>query len=525
MRRILSMLFLIPAFCSCIMAQNPTQLKYAAELTPESAHAHLSILASAEYEGRGTGEAGGEKAAAYIAEEFKKLGLTGPVDGSYYQPVKLAYVNFGVGKFVANGKTFTNGKDFYFIGSGPETTINTKEIVFIGYGISESNYDDLQGLDISGKVVLLINEGEPTDANGVSLITGSETPSEWTASRNKRLQAITAKNPSLILAASSGVKETLQRFGSRLTRPRITLEDNVDVAGASSQVPVANISTEIADFILQKSKTSVEQFKKAVAETKKAQSKAIKATLNTTFGSSVVPFTSDNVLGYLEGSDLKDELVVITGHYDHDGKSEDGTIYYGADDNGSGTVGVLEVARAFAKAKADGNGPRRSMLFIAYTAEEKGLLGSDYYTRYPVFPLASTVVNLNMDMIGRIDDKHLRGNHNYIHVIGADKLSSELYTINENANADYTHMELDYMYDDPNDELRIYYRSDQYNFAKHGIPVIFYFSGLHPHYHTPEDTVDKIDFDMMAKRTRLVFHTAWEIANRDQRLVVDSNKP
>ena len=525
MKRLLSLFFLIPAFYGCIMAQDPTQQKYAAELTPESAHAHLSILASAEYEGRGTGEAGGEKAAAYIAEEFKKLGLAAPVDGSYYQPVKLAKSNFSVGKFIANGKTFTNGKDFFFVGSGPETTINTKDVVFIGYGISEASYDDLQGLDIAGKVVLLVNEGEPKDAEGNSLITGTETLSEWATSRNKRLQAITAKNPKLILAASSDVAETLQRFGSRLTRPRITLEENVAALSGASQVPVANISMEIADFILQKSKTSVEQFKNTVTETKKPQSKIIKSTLNTVFGSSVEPFTSDNVLGYLEGSDLKDELLIITGHYDHDGKSADGTIYYGADDNGSGTVGVLELARVFAKAKADGNGPRRSILFMAFTAEEKGLLGSDYYSRYPIFPLANTVANLNLDMIGRIDDKHLRGNHNYIHVIGADKLSSELHAINENANADYTHMELDYMYNDPNDELRIYYRSDQYNFAKHGIPVIFYFSGLHPHYHTPEDTVDKIDFKMMAKRTRLVFHTAWEVANRDQRLVVDSDKP
>ena len=126
-----------------------------------------------------------------------------------------------------------------------------------------------------------------------------------------------------------------------------------------------------------------------------------------------------------------------------------------------------------------------------------------------------------MDMIGRIDDKHLNGNHNYIHAIGSDMLSSELKAINEKANETYTQMELDYMYDDPKDPMRIYYRSDQYNLAKHGIPVIFYFSGLHPDYHTPNDTVDRIDFNMMSKREKLVFHTAWEIANRDNRLVVD----
>jgi len=158
---------------------------------------------------------------------------------------------------------------------------------------------------------------------------------------------------------------------------------------------------------------------------------------------------------------------------------------------------------------------------MAFAAEEKGLLGSNYYSQHPIFPLSNTVTCLNMDMIGRIDDKHLNGNHNYIHAIGSDMLSSELKAINEKANKDYTQMELDYMYDDPKDPMRIYYRSDQYNLAKHGIPVIFFFSGLHPDYHTPNDTVDKIDFPMMAKREKLVFHTAWEIANRDKKLVVD----
>jgi len=504
------------------MAQDPVQLKYAAEINPKAAEEHLSILASAEFEGRGTGEPGGEKAAAYIAEEFKKLGLTPPVNGSYFQPVKLVRTRFDVRDFTIAGQSFTNGEDFYFVGSGPETKVNAKEVVFIGYGISEGSYDDLKGIDIKGKVVLVLSEGEPKDAQGNSLITGTENPSEWVTSRTKRLQNITAKAPKLILAVSTSVKESLERFGNRLVQPRIALEEGANPPAVNT-TPVANIGTEMADLLLVKAKTSIGELTRKIDQTQKPQSKTYKARLQATFGAVTEPFTSDNVLGYLEGTDLKDQLLVITAHYDHEG-NQNGTIFFGADDNGSGTTGVLTLARAFAKAKADGRGPRRSILFMTVTAEEKGLLGSNYYSRNPVFPLENTVVNLNMDMIGRIDDKHLRGNHNYVHAIGSDKLSSELKTINENANADYTHMELDYMYDDPKDPMRIYYRSDQYNFAKHGIPVIFYFSGLHPHYHTPEDTVDKINFEMLAKRARLAFHTAWEVANRDKRLVVDSNK-
>jgi len=504
------------------MAQDPVQQRYAAEISPETAKKHLSILASAEFEGRGTGEPGGEKAAAYLAEEFKNLGLTGPVNGSYFQPVKLIRTRFDVKEFAIGGKSFTNGSDFYFIGAGPETRINAKEIVFVGYGISDAKYDDLKGIDIKDKVVLVLSEGEPKNAQGHSLITGTNKPSEWVTSRNQRLQNIVAKGPKLVIAASESVQETLKQFGTRLTRPRIALQEDTDDP-APGATPVATISTDMADLLLAPAKTTVNALKAKIDASQKSQSQTLKTRFNTTFGAVTEPFTSDNVLGYLEGSDLKNELIVITAHYDHEG-NQNGVIFFGADDNGSGTTGVLEVARAFAKAKAEGHGPRRSILFIGFTAEEKGLLGSNYYSRHPVFPLENTVVNLNMDMIGRIDDKHLRGNHNYVHAIGSDKLSSELKTINENANAEYTHMELDYMYDDPKDPMRIYYRSDQYNFAKHGIPVIFYFSGLHPHYHTPEDTVDKINFEMLAKRARLVFHTAWEIANRDKRLIVDSNK-
>ncbi len=523
MKKTLVLSFLLPLVGSCIMAQgpDPIQQRYAAEITPEAAFTQLSIMASAEFEGRGTGEPGGEKAAAFIADEFKKYGLTGPVDGSFYQPVKLARSGMHVSNFSIGGQSLTNGKDFYLQGGNPQTTINERNIIFIGFGISESQYDDLAGVDIKDKVVLLINEGEPRDAQGNSLITGTSDPSDWSSSRNKRLQHVMAKQPKLILATSSNVSSMLERFGNRLTGGRITLEQNVAATQGGGSTPVASITTEVANAILASSNMTVEGFMAAA----KPQSKTIRSQVRATFGVTTEPFTSDNVVGYLEGTDLKDEVLIITGHYDHDGKAADGRIFYGADDNGSGTVGMMEVARAFAKAKAEGHGPRRSILFIGFAAEEKGLLGSAFYADNPIFPLENTVTNLNLDMIGRIDDKHLLENHNYIHLIGADKLSSELDSIARAANANYTHMELDTMYNDPNDAMRIYYRSDQYNFAKHNIPVIFFFSGLHPHYHTPEDTVDKIDFYMMAKRTRLVFHTAWEIANRDQRLVVDSNKP
>jgi Zn-dependent M28 family amino/carboxypeptidase len=230
---------------------------------------------------------------------------------------------------------------------------------------------------------------------------------------------------------------------------------------------------------------------------------------------------SSDVLGFMEGTDLKDELVVISAHYDHLGK-RDTVIYYGADDDGSGTVSVLEIAKAFSRAKAAGKGPRRSILFLANSGEEKGLWGSEYYAEHPVYPLDKTTVDLNIDMVGRIDPNRKQGDStNYVYVVGDDKLSSDLKPISIGANKKYTKLELDYKFNDPKDPEQIYYRSDHYNFAKKGVPIIFYFDGIHKDYHRPSDTPDKINYDLLAKRARLVFFTAWEMANRDAMLKRD----
>ena len=229
---------------------------------------------------------------------------------------------------------------------------------------------------------------------------------------------------------------------------------------------------------------------------------------------------SENVVAFIKGSEFPEEIMVISAHYDHVGMDSEGNIYNGADDDGSGTVSILEIAEAFKEAQNDGYQPRRSILFLHVTGEEKGLLGSDYYTKNPIFPLENTVTDLNTDMIGRIDPKH-EDNPNYIYLIGSDKLSTQLHELSEEVNNKYTQFDLDYTYNDENDPNRFYYRSDHYNFAKHNIPVIFYFNGTHADYHQPTDTPDKIEYDLMARRAQLIFYTAWEVANRDERLVVD----
>ena len=229
----------------------------------------------------------------------------------------------------------------------------------------------------------------------------------------------------------------------------------------------------------------------------------------------------ENVLGYIEGTDLKDELIIITAHYDHLGK-HDSLIFNGADDDGSGTAATLEIAEAFMLAKKAGNGPRRSVLIMPVSGEEKGLLGSKYYTKNPIYPLENTVANLNIDMIGRLDDWH--DTANYVYLIGADRLSQELHDISETVNSKHIGLNLDYKFNEEDDPNRYYYRSDHYNFAKNNIPVIFYFNGVHEDYHKVTDTVEKIDFEKVETITRLVFLTAWELANRDERIIVDKKE-
>ena len=231
---------------------------------------------------------------------------------------------------------------------------------------------------------------------------------------------------------------------------------------------------------------------------------------------------TENVVAIIPGAEIPEEYIVISAHLDHVGV-KNGQIYNGADDDGSGNVAMLEIAEAFQMAVNENNRPKRSIIFLHVTGEEKGLLGSRYYTENPLYPLENTVANLNIDMIGRLDPKRMNKDPNYIYLIGSDKLSNELHEVSERINRTYTNLILDYTFNADNDPNRFYYRSDHYNFAKNNIPVIFYFNGTHEDYHQPTDTADKINYDILQKRTKLIFHTAWELANMPNRIKLNPN--
>lgn len=229
--------------------------------------------------------------------------------------------------------------------------------------------------------------------------------------------------------------------------------------------------------------------------------------------------SSENVLAYILGSEFPEEVLVISGHYDHLGMKGE-VVFNGADDNASGTSAIMEIAEAFQKALEDGHRPKRSILFLHLTGEESGLYGSRYYVSHPVFKIENTVTNLNIDMIGRVDPKN-KDKPEYIYLIGSDRLSEELHDLAENINKEYFGLKLDYTFNKENDPNRFYYRSDHYNFAQKGVPVIFYFNGEHEDYHRSTDTPEKINYELLKLRTDYIFYTAWELANKPDRVAID----
>ncbi|MFD2513170.1 M28 family peptidase [Pontibacter locisalis] len=508
--------------------------KYAATVTAADLSKHLNILASDEYEGRNTGEKGQKMAAEYIAREFREDGLMGPVKTNttnpYYQTFDLEKSQWGDGYMTVGSEKYLMMQDFFILGSSsPFQTEQAADIVFAGYGIDSDKYSDYNNIDVTGKTVVVL-AGEPKDAQGNFLISGTQKASDWGNDYRQKRNAATkrgAKAVLIVTGTNQGEFNSLtQRYKAYASRPSLGLKSNKSQPTAASVFisPIAGAALlgtttdKLLDYGNQVAKTG----KPVAMNFTTAKDVKIKTERKSE------PLPTENVLGFVEGSDKKDEVIVVTAHYDHvgvDTTRQGDQIYNGANDDGSGTVAVIELAEAFAQAKKEGFGPRRSILFMTVTAEEKGLLGSEYYSENPIFPLENTVANVNIDMIGRMDKDHEKTNDsNYIYVIGADKLSSELHQINEEVNQKYVNLKLDYTYNDENDPNRFYYRSDHYNFAKHGIPIVFYFNGVHDDYHQPSDEVDKILFDSAEKVARLAFHVTWELANRDNRIVVDSNK-
>jgi len=482
MKKLLLFLFTVASFVAT--AQNKTAEKFAATITPEALKAKLSVIASADMEGRETATEGQRKAATYIENYFKKLKLLPGDSGKYQMPYPVFQDSITNATFDVNGKKFAFAEDFSIAGSGiPQGLFAIDTIVFAGKGIKDSTHNDYDSLNTKQQWLM---------------ITVSQEEEKNFRSYYRKIITATQSGAAGVLIVSDNFPKEKSVYKSRMY-----------LKPSDVKTPVFFVSKKLADALLN---TNIDETTAHQVYTNTAQLDISKTTNN---------LQSTNVIGVLPGTDKKGEYVFITAHYDHLGK-QDSVIYYGADDDGSGTTSVLQIAETFAAARDKGYKPSRTIVFMTVSGEEKGLWGSEYYTNHPLFNLDSTSVDLNIDMVGRIDPERTYGDStNYVYTIGEDKLSSNLIPISDSINNTYMHLELDRKFNDPNDPNRFYYRSDHYNFASKGVPIIFYFNGTHADYHRPTDTVDKINFDVMAKRVKLVFYTAWEMANRDAMLKRD----
>lgn len=500
---------------------DSTAYKLAQTIQASTLHDHVFTLASPEYEGRETGKPGNFKAAQYIQNQFKADGIpTIAGDTNYFQEVSFSSIKWSSISLEMAGVEMVHMRDFV---SNPQLfpanveSLDITSLLFLGYGIDDPAYSDYAGVDVKGKNVVIYNR-EPQGADGIYKITGTNLPSSWTGDVMKKIELAKAKGVASLWIIDNQFKERVVKVKMAVAGGQTLMKDPQEVL--SGQIPVVFVPVLQQERLLGKKYKKVEKLKNKIDKSGKPYRATLPTDVHWKGVHDIQTTKSANVMAYIEGTDpmMKNELVVVSAHFDHLGVRGK-EIYFGADDNASGTSAVLEIAQAMSIAKARGVGPKRSVLCILMTGEEKGLLGSQYYTEHPVFPLANTVADVNIDMIGRLDEKHKEGNYTY--VIGSDRLSTDLHKINEAANNTYTHLQLDYTFNADDDPNRFYYRSDHYNFAKNGIPAIFFFSGVHDDYHRPTDTPDKILFDKAVTIAQLAFYTAWELANRDERIKVD----
>jgi hypothetical protein len=491
------------------MAQKKTTdaARFAASITEQDLRSHLFTIAGPEMEGRETATEGQRKAAAYIEGHFRNIGLKPGFNGTYQMPFPVYRDSLAEARVVVNGKAWSLNTDFQPVMQFNSTaTQYFSELAFVGHGIVDSARDDYGSFDVRGRAVLIL-DGAP--AGYKPSRPGFMSPAGVFA----KIRNAQQRGAAAILLVGAG-------FPRRASGPNGNMFTELFKPAQSPNSYI--VSEDVARSIVGSEWEAIKQKGREGA----LQPRTFPAETELLFRKETRFLQSTNVLGILEGTDKKDEWLVLTAHFDHLGKRGD-VIYYGADDDGSGTVGVLEIAEAFAKAKAEGRGPRRSILFMTVSGEEKGLWGSEYYSEHPTVPLDSITANLNIDMIGRIDtERRSADTANYVYVVGDDKLSTELKPVSEAVNAKHTKLTLDYKFNDPKDTERIYFRSDHYNFARKGVPIIFYYDGmLKADYHKPTDTPDKIHYPLLTKRARLVFHTAWDMANREAMLKRDLPLP
>lgn len=522
--------------------------QYQATITAEELAGHLYVFASDLFEGRETGTRGEELAALWLAGQHQAMGLTPPESASIDRPLDpLRYVlpfpleRRGIERARLSASGAAGAESVFGTAGtdGDQYALQVQDravsggLVFAGYGIDAqvhgySDFDALEaaGVSLAGRWVLMLDD-EPLADDGTSLLTGGQMASGGGKSIG-RANAMGPPAGFLVVGDSSPRqrRSVADRARQRADRTLLRLPPVEGVAEEGpGLLPFYVVSAALADRLLAPSGRTVTELRAEIDGALQPvvfEVDGVEVTSDVTRSVEVVE--GHNVAAFVEGSDpvLKDEVVVVSAHLDHlglTGATEGDRVNNGADDDGSGTVALLEIAEAFQRAKEDGHGPRRSVLFLHFSGEEEGLLGSEHYAdRVPLVPMERTVVNLNLDMVGRPE---MLGDPPAISIIGAELISTDLDHMNAAVNETTgVGLRLSKDFNSPDDPNRFFERSDHWNFGKHGVPFIFYFTGPHDDYHQPGDEPQKIDYAHVARVARLVFGTAWEAANRTQRPAV-----
>lgn len=496
----------------------------------------LTYISSDELQGRAVFSEGLGLAAGYIQSHLRAWGVTPAGDpGAFLQAVRVHEVNVTSRSSVTiqvgrETRTFRDGAGVVFPRNmGASRTFTVNRVEFAGYGLDApgANYSDLKGRDYRDAVVIYLGQNGPRSIDAE-------------ASRRILAQRPRWLTEQAHAAAAIGPPPTNGRSGengrSRRSAPATPRPDFTTTQRLDHQVsPIVSGSDAMLQFLFSRAPARYEDLKR------KAESREplpqfrlpdvrITFTIDADYAIARTQLTH-NVVGIVEGSDpqLKSTYVAIGAHYDHVGYlqetaanrrpssspgrvtpgAESDGIWNGADDDGSGTVALLALARAF----AEGQRPRRSILFVWHAGEERGLLGSRYFVDYPPVPLDQIVAQLNIDMIGRNRDDR-SSESNTVYLVGSDRISSELHEISREANRVLSPpLVLDYEMNDPADPEQVYFRSDHYSYAARGIPIIFFTTGLHPDYHANTDHVSKIEFEKLTRVAQLVYETAWRLAN------------
>jgi hypothetical protein len=508
-------------------ATTAGQLSNVEAITAAQLKEWLYVVASDDMEGRDTPSRGLDLTAKFIADHLSQWGVKpGGDDGTYFQKFALTSRRVEPQSTDAsvNGQDFMLGEDFI---AEPTPGQASGRIVYVGHGhmIRAKGIDAYRGVNVKGKIMLAV-EGYPRgvsfqDIQGKKAGEDYDTPETYARAHGAR-GVIYIPSQSTLTFWQNRHHVSLSSSRVRLEKPR----------QGGADIPVIYASEKMVKVILDGEKLNYETARKQASEGAPGGGFDLGAGKQASFNvnAKVDEAMTQNVVGVIEGADpvLKKEFVAVGAHYDHVGMSrnaEGDKIFNGADDDGSGTVATMAIAEALAKSPAR---PKRSVLFVWHAGEEKGLWGSEFFTDNPTVPLEQIVTQLNIDMIGRSkkegDDnpanKDLTGPHE-LYVIGSKKMSTDLGNLSEEVNNSYLKLAFNYKYDDPNDAERFFYRSDHYNYARKGVPIIFFFSGVHEDYHGLADTADKIDYQKMEKVTRAIFAMMWRLANAPTRPKVD----